>query len=454
MSTLREVPPATGHASIGSVPITASPARLPTRDARVRVVRPLVSVVLPCLNEAGSVAQVVETAREALASHAIDGEVVVADNGSTDGSQELARAAGARVVNVPIRGYGAALMGGIEAARGEICVMGDADATYPFELLPLLVAPIVGGEVDMTVGSRLGGATVRNMPFLHRYLGTPLLTWLVRRAGGPAGLSDSQSGFRAFRRDRMRDLGLRGTGMEYASEMLIVAGRSGWRIREIGTGYRERIGESKLSAVSDGLRHLRTILLLAPDLAATLPGAILALAGLVPVMWALFDPNASAASNATGSPGWLASFFGPAMVILGCQSVIVGLLLAVYSPLAPRAKISAGTLLGGYAVGGIWAICAAFILVGALVMAWVVGLPAPHRALQVQMIALILILVGASAIAASVLARLASEGFSRTTDGTARRDGSERDSGQETTSKPRIRRPLSTPRRGVPPHEP
>lgn len=368
------------------------------------------SVVLPCLNEAGSVALVVRLALETLDAHGLHGEVVVADNGSVDGSQDLARAAGARIVDVPIRGYGAALSGGIEAARGEICVMGDADATYPFELMPLLIEPIVRGEADMTIGSRLAGATPRTMPFLHRYVGTPVITWLVRRAGGPANLSDSQSGFRAFRRDALWDLRLRATGMEYASEMLIVAGRAGWRVSEIETGYRERIGKSKLRTLSDGLRHVTTILLLAPDLAATLPGVVLAIAGLIPLVWALVDPSIAQA----GSPAWLASFFGPPLIVLGSQSIMVGLLLAVYSPLAPRfRRISSEALLRGYSVGGVWATCAGLILIGALALAWLAGWQTPFRAPQIQMIALVLILVGGSAIAASVVARLVVEGFRR-----------------------------------------
>lgn len=374
----------------------------------VPVDQPLVSVVLPCLNEAGSIALVVRLALDTLATNGIDGEVVVADNGSSDGSPDLARAAGARVVDVPLRGYGAALTGGFAAARGEICVMGDADATYPFELLARLVEPIARGEADMVIGSRLSGATARTMPFLHRFVGTPLITWLVRRAGGPAGLSDSQSGFRAFRRQELLDLGLRATGMEYASEMLIVAGRAGWRVREIETGYRERIGESKLETVPDGLRHLTTILLLAPDLAATLPGVILSTAGAVALVWALLDPSITQ----VGSPAWLASFFGPAFLVLGSQAVMVGLLLAASSPIAPRSgRISSEALLSGYAVGGVWATGAGVILIIALAVAWLAGLQAPFRAPQIQMVALVLVLVGGSAIAASVIARLVVEGL-------------------------------------------
>lgn len=372
--------------------------------------QPEVSVVLPCLNEAGSVALVVRQVLDTFAANDIDGEVVVADNGSTDGSGELARAAGARVVDVPGRGYGAALMGGFAAARGTICVMGDADATYPFELLPRLIDPIRRGEADMVIGSRLGSATARTMPFLHRFVGTPTITWLVRRAGGPLCLTDSQSGFRAFRRSDLLGLDLRATGMEFASEMLIVAGRANWRVREVETGYRERIGTSKLEAGPDGLRHLTTILLLAPDLAATLPGAALAFLGAVAIAWALIDPS----TMQVGSPSWLASILGPALVVLGIQAVLVGLLLAVYSPIAPRRSgVPSRVLLGRYLVGGIWAASAGIIIIGALAVARFLGLQAPVRVAQIEMLALVLVLVGGSAVATAAIAGIVVESVRR-----------------------------------------
>jgi len=396
-----------GHPRTG-VPTQEGPAS--ELDPPSRTDRPAVSVVLPCLDEAGSVALVVRQVLAAFAANDIDGEVVVADNGSTDGSAEIARAAGARVVDVPVRGYGAALSGGLAAARGAICVMGDADATYPFELLPRLVDPIRRGEADMVIGSRLRGATARTMPFLHRFVGTPIITWLVRRAGGPQGLTDSQSGFRSFRRDEMLGLNLRTTGMEYASEMLIVAGRASWRVQEVETGYRERIGTSKLETGPDGLRHLTTILLLAPDLAATLPGIALALLGAVALAWALIDPS----MVQTGSPPWLASFFGPALVVLGIQAVLVGLLLAIYSPIAPRRTgASSRVLLGRYLVGGIWAASAGIVIIGALAVARLVGLQAPVRVAQIELIALVLVLVGGSAVATAAIAGIVVESLRR-----------------------------------------
>lgn len=372
--------------------------------------KPLVSVVLPCLNEAGSVRVAVTQALEGLASMGLPGEVVVADNGSSDGSADLARAAGARVVEAPVRGYGAALSAGFQAARGEICVMADADATYPLDRLSELVEPIIADTADMVIGSRWSGMTMTTMPLLHRFIGTPVITWLVRRAGGPSGISDSQSGFRAFPRQRLLGLGLSTTGMEFASEMLIVAGRAGWRTKEVATGYRERIGQSKLDTFRDGWRHLVTILLLAPNLAATVPGVVLSLAGGILLCWSLVDP----AIVRPGSPTWLASFFGPAGLVVGSQAILVGLLLAALSPFAPRAPTSdVKKLLRSYAAGGAWAVAAGIVLCLALVVAWAVGLPPPVRALQIEVVALVLVLGGTNALGIALIGRLLLEGSSR-----------------------------------------
>jgi hypothetical protein len=371
---------------------------------------PLVTIVLPCLNEAGSVAAVVREGLAACVAAGISGEVIVADNGSDDGSPELARAAGARVVDVALRGYGAALSAGFAAARADICVMGDADATYPFDRLAELVDPVVRGEADMTVGSRWAGLTAKSMPFWHRFVGTPALTWLVRRAGGPPSLTDSQSGFRAMRRQALLDLGLQTTGMEYASEMLIVAGRSGWRILEVPTGYRARVGQSKLDAFRDAWRHLRTILLLAPDLAATLPGTALIGVGALGVAWALVDPDIGRA----GSPAWLASLLGPAALVLGVQAVLAGFLLSVSSPLARDQQApKAERLLVSFAVAGAWALGSGLVLCGALVLSWVLGMPPPLRAVQIGLVALVLVLVGGSAIGGALLGGLVTEGLRR-----------------------------------------
>ncbi len=253
-----------------------------------------VSVVLPCLNEAESVGACVTAAKAALAGAGISGEVVVVDNGSTDGSPELAADAGARLVRESQRGYGSALRAGFAAARGEIVVMADADLTYDFAKIPDLLAPIQAGHADMVLGSRLGGATRQTMPFLHRFVGTPAITFLTARACGRRVVRDSQSGYRAFRRDAVAELDLQATGMELATEMLIRAARGGLRIAEVETGYGPRVGESKLSTFSDGWRHLQLVLLLAPDLLLVGPG--LALFGLGLCCWGWGSPTRPAST--------------------------------------------------------------------------------------------------------------------------------------------------------------
>ena len=240
-----------------------------------------VTVVLPCLDEEDSVGLVVQEALQAMATASIPGEVLVVDNGSSDRSAEVATAAGARVVHESRKGYGRALRSGIAHANGTIVVMADADWTYDMTKLPLLVGPVRRREADITIGSRLQEATNKTMPILHRYVGTPALTALVRGAGGQARLPDSQSGFRCFRKDALSRLGLKSEGMEFASEMLIKGSRHNLRIVDIPTGYRERIGISKLNTFGDGWRHLRLILLLAPELLLLAPGALLFLVGVV-----------------------------------------------------------------------------------------------------------------------------------------------------------------------------
>ena len=180
-----------------------------------------VTVVLPCLNERDAVGLCVAQAIDAMKKAGLDNEVVVVDNGSTDGSAEVAAAAGARVIHEQRRGYGRALRTGFEQARGEVVVMADADGTYDLALIPEITRPVLAGETDLVLATRLDGATSETMPFLHRYVGTPVITFLTSRAGGRKLTRDSQTGYRAFRRDQMLGLGLAGTGMELASEMLI-----------------------------------------------------------------------------------------------------------------------------------------------------------------------------------------------------------------------------------------
>jgi hypothetical protein len=236
---------------------------------------------MPCLNEAASVGICVRKARSGLAKAGLSGEVVVVDNGSTDGSAAAATAAGARVVHESRRGYGNAYLAGFAAARGRIIVMGDADDTYDFAELGRLIGPLRAGRADYVLGSRFAGKILPGaMPWLHRYVGNPVLTGILNRLFGVRS-SDAHSGMRAFTRDAYHRMGLRCEGMELASELVIAAARAGLQIEEVPITYHPRVGASKLHSLRDGWRHLRFMLLLAPRHLFVLPGAALLAAGLL-----------------------------------------------------------------------------------------------------------------------------------------------------------------------------
>jgi glycosyltransferase involved in cell wall biosynthesis len=237
----------------------------------------LLSVVIPCLNEAENIELCVELALRALDRAGIAGEVIVADNGSEDGSAELAEKSGARVVHQPVRGYGSAYLSGFAAARGEYIVMADADLTYDFADIPRFLAGLQDGA-DMIVGDRMRNIHPGAMPWLHRYIGNPLLSGFLNVLFH-TGVNDAHCGMRAVRRDRLERLGLRTTGMEFASEMIVRAAKEKLDIREIPIEYHPRGGESKLSSFRDGWRHLRFLLLHSPNHLFILPGLVLSALG-------------------------------------------------------------------------------------------------------------------------------------------------------------------------------
>jgi glycosyltransferase involved in cell wall biosynthesis len=239
-----------------------------------------ISVVIPCLNEAENIEQCVYAARDAIERAGIGGEVIVADNGSEDGSGELAQASGARVVHESRRGYGSAYAAGFAAARGTYILMADADLTYDFAEIPRFLALLEDGA-DMVIGDRMRNIQPGAMSWHHRYIGNPLLSGLLNLLFH-TGVSDAHCGMRAFRRDRLELLELRTTGMEFASEMVVRAAKARLDIREIPIEYHPRGGESKLSSFRDGWRHLRFLLLHSPNHLFILPGVLLAaLGGLV-----------------------------------------------------------------------------------------------------------------------------------------------------------------------------
>lgn len=239
------------------------------------------TVLMPCLNEVETLATCIRKAKRFLESSGVIGEILVADNGSTDGSQEIALAEGARVVPVPRRGYGAALIGGIEEAHGKYIIMGDADDSYDFTALENFLDRLRDGA-DIVMGNRFkGGIAPGAMPFLHRYLGNPVLSWLGRLFFNvPAG--DFHCGLRGFSRDRIRELNLRTTGMEFASEMLVRASLAKYRIEEVPTTLRPdgRSRPPHLRTWRDGWRHLSFLLMYSPRWLFLYPGILLVTLGI------------------------------------------------------------------------------------------------------------------------------------------------------------------------------
>jgi Glycosyl transferase family 2 len=285
---------------------------------------------MPCLNEAETVARCVAEARAALAKARLDGEVLVADNGSTDGSRELAEGAGARVIAVSERGYGAALASGIAAARGRYVVMGDADLSYDFGAVPHFVEALDAGA-DLVMGSRFKGVIEKGaMPPLHRWLGNPVLTGLGRLFFR-TDVSDFHCGLRGFRRDALLGLDLRTTGMEYASEMVVKAVLFGLRIAEIPVRLRPdgRSRPPHLRTWRDGWRHLRFMLLYSPRWLFLVPGLALILAGGALMAWLLPGPRTVFVSTGV-TLDVHTMLAGAGMVLVGAAALFAGVCAKIF----------------------------------------------------------------------------------------------------------------------------
>jgi len=243
------------------------------------------TILMPCLDEAETVGICVEKAVRFLTQNGISGEVIVADNGSTDGSQALATNAGARVVLVTDRGYGAALRGGIAAARSNYIIMGDADDSYDFSSLEGILERLRAGD-DLVMGNRFaGGIGPGAMPFLHRYLGNPVLSF-IGRLFYRNDIGDFHCGLRGFRTESIRALGLNSNGMEFASEMVVKSAMQGLRISDVPTTLRKdgRSRPPHLRTWRDGWRHLKFLLLHSPRWLFLIPGIALLTAGTMAML--------------------------------------------------------------------------------------------------------------------------------------------------------------------------
>ena len=324
------------------------------------------SIVMPCLNEAETVGRCIGKARAFLTTHSVAGEIVIADNGSSDGSQAIARAHGARVVDIAEHGYGSALLGGIRAARGTYVIMGDSDDSYDFSALNGFLDRLRQGH-DLVMGNRFaGGIAPGAMPALHRYLGNPVLS-AIGRVFFHSPCRDFHCGLRGFRREAILTLDLQSPGMEFASEMLVKATIRGLAVSEVPTTLSPdgRGRPSHLRSWRDGWRHLRFLLLFSPRWLFFYPGCLLFLCGLAAMAWLLPAPRR--VGHVTLDIHTL--FYASLAVVVGFQSMLFWVFVRIYGaregivPSDPwfRSIVSVLTLEAGL-------ICAVAMLLGGIAL--------------------------------------------------------------------------------------
>jgi glycosyltransferase involved in cell wall biosynthesis len=364
---------------------------------------------MPCLNEAESVGVCVEKAWKAIRAMGISGEVVVVDNGSTDGSPEIAERAGARVVHERRRGYGSAYLRGFAEARGRYLVMGDSDDSYDFLAIPEFIRPLQEGGVDMVIGSRLKGNILPGaMPWSHRWIGNPILSGMLRLLFRTR-VSDSHCGMRAFTRDAYERMRLQTTGMEFASEMVVNSLRAELRIHEIPITYHPRVGESKLSGLRDAWRHVRFMLLFSPSYLFQLPGLLLMIVGGLVMLLLARGPR---------------SMFGHTwdyhVLILGAAALILGYNLVLFDVFAKTFSMGAGFARPRQWLGrlyrafslerglvlGLVLFLAGLALEGKILLDWLRAGAGPLMAVRGVVIGMTAMVMGAQTVSASFLVSL------------------------------------------------
>ena len=365
---------------------------------------PLVSVVMPCLNEEAAIGPCIQKIQRTFAAASIDGEIVVCDNGSTDASVSIAEGMGARVVHQPQRGYGNAYLKGFASARGRYLVMGDADDTYDFEMIPEFVAALDRQGHQFVTGSRYLGGGDAHITALHRYFGNPALTRILNLLFGTR-YTDVYCGFRAFARETYDVIRPVSPGMEFNLELAINAGLAGLRVKEIPIVLAPRKGDSKLRTFRDGWRSLRMMLLYSPNKLFLAPGATLLALGLLVHLAVLLGLVRFGGRPAAGVTAVFATIFS----VVGFEILSLGLHTKTYSwsrrfdrdnrALAAfyrRFKLETGLLLGAglIAAGGA-------ILV-AILVEWLRSdlLPLPHP--EWASFAATLVIIGCSTLFSSL----------------------------------------------------
>lgn len=363
---------------------------------------------MPCLNEAETLAVCIQKALQAIERGGLAAEIIVADNGSTDGSQMIANELGVRVVAVARKGYGSALIGGINAARGRFVIMGDADDSYDFTAIAPLIGKLREGY-DLVVGNRfLGGIESGAMPWSHRWVGNPALT-LISRVFFHTPVGDAHCGLRGFRKDAYERMMLRATGMEFASEMVIKASLKGMRIAEVPVKLRPdgRTRPPHLRTWRDGWRHLRFMLLFSPRWLFLYPGCVLFAAGMLMSVALLPGPLPFAGLNLDIHTLLVAGF----LALLGYQLVLFAIFTKIFAiragfhpPYPPLERLSRYvTLEVGLGAGAVMALVGAVALVVAVASWSAVGYGTLNPSLTMREVipAVVLLALGSQTIFAS-----------------------------------------------------
>ena len=283
---------------------------------------PLVSLVIPARDEEETIGECISRSMKVFDEMGVEGEVIVADS-SSDSTPEIARSLGAKVIRPEKLGYGNAYMAGFKQAQGRYIVIMDGDLTYDPLEMPEFIRLLESREADFVIGTRLKGQIEKGaMPALHRYIGNPLLTWMLNLLFGP-GISDSHSGMRAISKEALDRLSLRAGGMEFASEMVIEASRKKLRISEVPITYHPRKGASKLHSLSDGWRHLRFMMLYRPTPFLLVPGSIALVLGLALTLFVLMqEPDRELRMHSL--------ILGSMLLIIGYQTLLSGVYIAAF----------------------------------------------------------------------------------------------------------------------------